>query len=264
MTKRKWWIALFIVSHGAVAAATWLLTWLVLRSSGPIRVPPERDGARSAEVGRFAKFAKDIESFGAGGESEVRQHLLFVLQSFEDLPADDLQLIVGMKPESVGERQLLELDSVRTFLDGYARNSRLDPLSFTSRKYHPLIAGLFVGTEQTPQRVMVEHKRLLDLSSAFLTLRKVACDLPTTDVDNRLVFLEMMRDLKTDAYLDVKPLSSPKIPLFNDGEGKVLFALEGWLNSPYAKKAIPIENFGRLYREGKIVPLSSAFVQYRD
>ncbi|MCS7022704.1 MAG: hypothetical protein NZU63_12865, partial [Gemmataceae bacterium] len=69
-------------------------------------------------------------------------------------------------------------------------------------------------------------------------------------------------DFNFDKYSDLNITVEPVLPLFNDGEGRFILLVENWLNSRYARKALPMEQFNRLYREDKIQVFSPAYNNY--
>jgi hypothetical protein len=264
MSKRIRLILILVLSHSAVAALTFTATWYWMRQGGSSQVKPTKDMGNStaSAVLKFDRFVKDMRPYAGGREAGVCGDLLLTLQAAEQLEPSDRQLITGLKADDIANHELAELQCVRSFLDSYSNPQNVNAFAFTSERNKPLLKGLLGEPDPSPNRVLVARKQVRQLADSLLTLRKKALTLPYTEIDDRLHFLEMLRDLASEDYLDVKMMSEPMLPLLNDREGRVLSSLEKWLNSPHARQALPIEQFDRLYRDGKVLPCPPVFATY--
>jgi hypothetical protein len=264
MSKRIRLILILVLSHSAVAALTFTATWYWMQQGGNSQVKPTKDSGNStasAEL-KLERFVKDMRPYAGGREAGVRGDLLLTLQAAEQLEPSDRQLLTGLKPDEVANHELAELQCVRSFLDSYSNPQNVNAFVFTSERNKPLLKGLLGEPDPTPKRVLAARKQVRQLAESFLTLRKKALTLPYTEIDDRLHFLEMLRDLASENYSDAKMMSEPILPFLNDREGLVLSSLEKWLNSRHARQALPIEQFARLYRDGKVQPCTPAFASY--
>jgi hypothetical protein len=266
MSKKIWLALILILTLSTVMALTLYYTrnWVHQASNAqPNQINYDANNAISIEA-KLKDFVKDMSPYSRGQDEEVRRELLFTLQVFEQLEPADQRLIIGLKPEDVTNHQLGELQSIRSFLTYYTNTREINVYAFTSEKYRPFFNRLAGDSIPTPDRAITARKRIRQLVDGLMTLRKRALSIPYTDVDDRLHFFEMLRELASENYSDAKFMAEPMLPLFNDREGRLISLVEKWLNSSHAQKAIPIDRFERLYLEGKVQAFNPAFGSYLD
>jgi len=264
MSKKLWLILILVLSHSAVAALTFAVTrsWLQQTRNTPAKQADYVAHTTTSIESKLERFIKDMSPYAKGSEAAIRNELLLTLRVFEQLEDPDRMLIIGLKPDDVANHQLVELQCVRSFLDSYSDAQNINVFAFTSEHYRPVLISLAGDSNPTPERAIKTKKQIQQLADAFLTLRKKALILPYTEIDDRLHFLEMLLDLTSENYSDAKVMAQPMLPFFNDREGRFLSLFEKWFNTPHAQKALPIEQFERLYQDGKVRVLGSAFNSY--
>lgn len=264
MSKKIWLALILILTVSAVAVVTFTITQNRMPQGNDAQSKQSNDTANSttSTEAKLEGFMKDMSPYTGGHDDTVRRELLFMLQVFERLEPADERLIIGLKPDDIANHPLVELQCVRSFLGSYSNPQSVNAYAFTSERYRPFFNSLTGDSNLTPERVIAARKRIRQVAEGFVTLRKKAISLPYIEADNRLHFLEMLQDLASENYSDAKIMSEPVLPLFNDREGRLISLVEKWLNSSHAQKAIPIEQFERLYREGKIQVLGPSFGSY--
>lgn len=263
MSKRILLFVMLVVSHSAVAGLTFIVTCNWLQHTSQDGTNKAIDNKSAQEV-KLDRFVKEMKSYTGGNDAEVRAEVLLAVQASEQLEPADRQLVIGLNRENIANYQLLEIQCVRAFLDSYSNPQSMNIFAFTSEKYRPLLLRLLGDPNSTPGQVLTAKKQIHELANSFVALRKKALALPYTEVDNRLHFLEMLRDLTSENYSDAKITSEPKFPLLNDRDGLILASVEKWVNSSHARKAFPIEQFDRLYRDGEVQLYTSVFPSYLD
>jgi hypothetical protein len=250
-----------LLTHSVAVAVGYLIAsrWLVLRPATPPALP-QRGGPDRAisQVEQFEQFAKD--KLYTSRRQALLQDLLFLVEALQSPPSADWKDLVNQPPDTVQPCDLAKLQSIRTLLDTLAKDPSIDSLHFASARYQALFQRMNLNAGVDPKETLEARQRLRRLTDAFCRLREIAIGMPrATNPDTSRAFQEMMRDLASANYEDVKRLSDPQLPFLCDRDGRALLSIENWLNSQHAQKALPSQEFKPLYMEDRVQVFSPHF-----
>lgn len=249
-------IVAMVVLASASGAAVWLLRDKLMDAPTPLNTP---FGDATAQYDAL------VQSTGAT-EEQVRDELNYLVATASvKLNANDTAKRDRLTSECLDAKVLLDLDLVRAYV---AKPD--DPYVFVAEDRRAWLKEL-VGDDSSAKNIVAIRKALAKLGGAFERLRqppewKVNIEPINGAAPPEMPYLDMLRAASTFMPPTAHPTlrAEPRLPVFSGAEAELLTQLEHYFNLKASRSAFPLEKFPNLYHQGRVLPIPTSLLEYRQ